>query len=262
MKRYLRLYMVFLRFSYLNFSVYRANFINSTISTVGWGFFQLIWIHLLTIRTKSAFGWSREELIILAILYVIVIGLFHFLFTRNFDRFSRIIDRGDLDFLLLKPVDSQFIATNFIQSYPNLVRIILGVIFLISYIQLTHMKITLLGSVGFIFFIIFGIILLYSLWLFYCTLLIWFPRLTNIIDFLYTIDGMSRYPAEMMKGLSFIILIFILPFSLTIASPTKILIRGVLDGDVFGLLMLSVIMFIISRIFWKFALRHYTSASS
>jgi len=262
LRRYLNLYRAFLRFSFHQFVIYRAHFINSTISTVGWGIFQIIWISLLTVRTKSAFGWSKNELIILAILYVIIIGLLHFFFTGNFDRLARLIDRGELDFVLLKPVDSQFMVTNFLQRYANLVRVALGIIFLFFYLNVTHTKITPAGWIGFIVFVIFGIALLYSLWMIYSSLLIWFPRLTNITDFLFTINGMSRYPVEMIREANIFILFFILPFSIAVATPAQILVRGTLNGDVLTLTALSVFLFIFSRKFWHYALRHYTSASS
>ena len=262
MRRYFELYKALLRFSFLRFTTYRALFINSMIATIGWGLFQIIWINLLTIRTKSAFGWSKNELIILAILYVIIIGLFHFFFTGNFERFSVIIDKGELDFILLKPIDSQFMVTNFLQRFPNMVRVALGIGFLCIHLYMTNTYISPAGWIGFMVFIVFGIVLLYSLWLAYCTLLIWFPRLTNLIDFLYTINGISRYPSEMMYEVKNFILLFILPFSIAIATPAKVLVRGTLDGEVLGLVFLSVGLFIATRIFWKYALRHYTSASS
>lgn len=262
LKRYVNLYRAFLRFSFHQFVIYRAHFVNSTISTVGWGIFQIIWISLLTVRTKSAFGWSKNELMILAILYVIIIGLLHFFFTGNFERLSRLIDRGELDFVLLKPVDSQFMVTNFLQRYANLVRVVLGILFLFFYIHITHTTITTAGWIGFMVFVIFGIALLYSLWLIYSSLLIWFPRLTNITDFLFTINGMSRYPVEMIREANVFILFFILPFSIAVATPAQILVRGTLNGDVLTLTILSVVLFIFSRKFWYYALRHYTSASS
>jgi len=262
MRRYFELYKALLRFSFLRFTTYRALFINSMIATIGWGLFQIIWINLLTIRTKSAFGWSKNELIILAILYVIIIGLFHFFFTGNFERFSVIIDKGELDFILLKPIDSQFMVTNFLQRFPNMVRVALGIGLLCIHLYMTNTHISPAGWIGFMVFIVFGIVLLYSLWLAYCTLLIWFPRLTNLIDFLYTINGISRYPSEMMYEVKNFILLFILPFSIAIATPAKVLVRGTLDGEVLGLVFLSVGLFIATRIFWKYALRHYTSASS
>lgn len=262
MKRYWRIYKAFFRFSFSNFVTFRAYAVNSMVSTIGWGAFQFIWVNLLTAQTKSAFGWSKDELVILAILYIIVIGIFHFLFTKNFDRFTTIIDRGELDFLLLKPVDSQFIATTFFLNFSNLMRSLLGIGLLIFYVNMRHIALSPGGIAGFIVFIIFGIALLYSLWLFYTTLLIWFPRLTNIIDFLYTINGMARYPAEMIEGMRNFLVLFLLPFSVTIATPAKVLVRGALEGDVWLLLALSSAMFAFTRAMWQYALRHYSSASS
>lgn len=262
MKRYLSIYKSFFRFSFSNFTAFRANAINNIIATSAWGAFQFIWIQLLTIRTQSAFGWTRDELVILAILYIIIIGVFHFFFTRNFDRFSRIIDQGELDFLLLKPIDSQFIATCLILNFPNLIRVLLGTILLMVYLSVRHISLPLIGIMGFFVFVVFGVILLYSLWLFYSSILIWFPRLTNIIEFLYTINGMGRYPTEMIEGLRNILVLFLLPFSIAIATPAKILVRGTLQGDGWMLMAISLGMFILSRFWWKFALRFYTSASS
>lgn len=262
MKRYWQIYKSFFRFSFSNFVTFRAYAINSIVSTVGWGAFQFIWIQLLTAQTKSAFGWSKDELVILAILYIVIIGIFHFLFTRNFDRFSTIIDRGELDFLLLKPVDSQFMATCFFLNFSNLLRSALGIGLLIVYVNYRHIMITAVGVAGFVVFALFGIMLLYSLWLFYSTILIWFPRLTNIIDFLYTINGIARYPVEMIMELRNFLILFLLPFAITIATPAKVLVRGALEGEVWGLLAISIAMFAFTRSLWKFALRHYTSASS
>lgn len=262
MKRYLQIYKSFFRFSFSNFVTFRAYAINSMASTVAWGIFQFTWIQLLTIQTKSAFGWSKDELVILAIMYIIVIGIFHSLFTRNFDRFSTIIDRGELDFLLLKPIDSQFLATCFFIGYPNMLRALMGTGLLIFYTHLRHVYFTAPAILGCVVFVLFGIMLLYSLWLFYSTLLIWFPRLTNIIDFLYTINGIARYPREMIGEIRNFLLLFLLPFALTIATPVKVLVRGALGGDVAGLIAVALAMFVFTRFFWLFALRNYTSASS
>lgn len=262
MRRYLQIYRSFFRFSLSNFLAFRANAVNSMISTVCWGIFQFAWILLLTAQTKSAFGWSKDELVILAIMFIIVIGIFHCLFSRNFDRFSSIIDRGEFDFLLLKPIDSQFTASCFFVSFPNLARSVLGLGLLVFYLNIRHITLTMPGVLGFLVLILFGLILLYSLWLFFSTLLVWFPRLTNIIDFLYTINGIARYPTEMFGEIRNFIVLFLLPFAITIATPVKVLVRGTLNGDVAGLITLSIGMFVLTRLFWLFALRHYTSASS
>jgi len=262
MKRYLKIYQRLIKMNFAIIVAYRMGFINSIISTIGWGVFQIIWIYMLTYKTKSVFGWSRAELIILAVCYVVIIAIFHLLFSRNFERLARIIDRGQLDALLLKPVDSQFLISVWIIRYANFFRIAMGIGFLAFLINNLHITISALNVVGFLVLIIFGLVLLYSLWFIFSTFLIWFPQLTNLVDFLYTINGMSRYPTEMIKTLPFYLLPVLIPFTITIVTPTKALLGRILAGDVVGLILITFTLFYFSRVFWKFALRYYTSASS
>lgn len=260
--RYIRLYKALLRFSMMNFMVYRASFFSNVIAAIGWGIFQIIWIGLLTLKTTSAFGWSKDELILLAITYTTNIGVFHLLFSRNFDRLSQIIDKGELDFLLLKPVDAQFLVTNYSHNYSALVRIAMGIAFLLFFLTTKSIAVSVLGVVGYILLSIFGLVVIYSIWLIYCSLLVWFPRLTNIVEFLYTINGMARYPVEMMSEFKNITVLFIIPFAFTMATPTKVLIRNSFDGEVGGLILSTVFLFFLSRTVWKYSLTHYISASS
>ena len=76
MKRYLKIYLSLLRINLIALFSYRANFINSTISSFIWGLFSVISILLLTSRTNSFFGWTRSEIIILAAVYSFLIGIF------------------------------------------------------------------------------------------------------------------------------------------------------------------------------------------
>jgi ABC-2 type transport system permease protein len=262
MRYYFKIYKRLIRLNFALILTYRMSFLNSIVATIGWGFFQIIWIYMLTYRTKSVFGWSRDELIILAVCYIIIIAIFHLLFSRNFERLSRIIDRGQLDSLLLKPADSQFLISVWIIRYANIFRIGMGVGLLLFLLNNLHITVSLINIIGFFILIIFGLVLLYSLWFIFSTSLIWFPQLTNLVDFLYTINGMSRYPTEMIKTLPFYLLPVLIPFTITIVTPTKALLGRILAGDVIGLILITSALFFLSRIFWKFALRHYTSASS
>jgi len=262
MKHYLRIYKTLIKMNFSVLLIYRANFINSLITTLSWGVFQIIFISVLTAKTTLVFGWHRQELIILAVSYVIVVAIFHTLFSRNFDYLSRIINKGELDYFLLKPIDSQFLIslTNF--GWAQIFRCLMGIFFMVYFINKFSIHVTLLNVFGFLVLIIFGLALLYSLWLIISTLLIWYPNLDNLVDILYTINGFARYPGEMFREINSFLIFFILPYTFTIATPTKALLNKILAGDVFTLLATCFCLFFISRFFWRFALRFYTSASS
>jgi len=262
MKQYFNILKKILKLNFSLLLIYRSSFIVDAFSSLTWGFFQIVWVLLLTSKIKSAFGWTREEMILIAVVYNIVIGFFHCFFSRNFDRFSMVIDRGELDTILIKPVDSQFLISFWIINYSSLTRTFFNLIVLFYLLAKMHVSITLINVLGFFFLSAFGVILLYSIWFVVSTLIIWFPRLSNLIDLLYNLTGVSRFPPEMIYGFKNFVLLFLIPFTLTIAIPTKVFFNKVLSGDVGLLVFLSLLFFWLSRKFWQYALHYYTSASS
>lgn len=242
---------------------YRVGFANSILSTCFWGTFQIVWVLLLTSRVSFFQGWSRDELIFLVANYVfIIVGFFHLFFSRNFDRFSTIIDRGDLDLILVKPMDSQFLLSFWIVSFAHFFRFFIGIPIIIYLIIKIGITISVINFFSYLILVGFSLVLMYSIWLSFSTLIIWFPRLSNITSLLYNINGVSRFPPEMIYELKSFIFFFLIPFTLLSAVPTKTLFNKIISGEAALLILISVLLFYFSRKFWKFALRYYTSASS
>ncbi|MBI3486011.1 ABC-2 family transporter protein [Candidatus Daviesbacteria bacterium] len=262
MKKYFSIYKTLFILNWSIFTGYRANFLNSIFSSLLWGVFQIITIFVLTAKTSSAFGWTRTELFILISSFNIFIGFYHGIFSNNFERFSEIIHFGQLDGILLKPMDSQFILSLNHINFASFFRILLGIGFLEYLILQNHLQINLIQIISFGTLLLIGLILLYSIWFCVMTLTMWFTKLSNLVELMYTFNGITRYPKEMYQGLKGFLFIVILPLSLIVSAPTKILLQRTNFLDILELLIFTLVFFIISRKFWKFALRFYTSASS
>lgn len=262
MNKYFKIYKILLHVNFAALAAYKANFINSVISSVGWGVFSILFIVLLTSRTSRIYGWSREEIILLTGFYNIIVGTFHVVFSRNFERFSDIIFFGQLDGLLLKPVDSQFLLSFWLFNYIGLLRVIIGILFSFYMLIQMHVLFTITTIIIYTVFSILGLILLYSVWYIFLTLTIWFTRLSNIVDLLYQVNGITRYPPEIFTRFKSFIIFFLLPLTLIVAAPTKFFLNKLSLIEEFELLFFASILFFISRKFWKLALRFYTSASS
>lgn len=261
MKRYLRIYKSILKINAALILAYRANFINHLFSTFVWGVFNGIWILLLTNKAKYVFGWRSDELVVITIGYVIITGIHYSLFAHNFENFSQIIDRGKFDSILLKPLDSQFQMSMMGVSYASLIRTIMGTIALIWWVSSHHYSIGLFQIVSFIALMGVGVIMMYGIWFLFITILIWYPNLNNIVEFLYTINGFARYPAEMLRASGLTPLLIFIPISLIISTPVKVLLQKNAWGDVALLCGIGAAFFVLTRMFWKFALKSYTSAS-
>src|SRR3989344_7678647 len=128
MNHYLHIYKTLLKINLVALLTYRGNFVSSVFSSILWATFGLFLISLLTLRVPMVYGWNREELFMLMLGYNIIVGVFHSLFSRNFERFSQIIHYGELDTLLLKPIDSQFLLSFWLFNYASLSRIVIGIV--------------------------------------------------------------------------------------------------------------------------------------
>lgn len=261
MNKYLRIYFHLMRLSVSAMFAYRINFVNSIISSLVWSTFGMLATFLLTSRTSHVFGWSRNELLVLAAGYNIFFGLFYLFFSRNFAELTRIIHYGQLDGYLLRPLDSQFSLTCWYQGFHQITRIIVGSIFLVYLLNLIGTAITFWSILYFVAFLLLGMTIVYSIWFMVSTITIWFTDLSNLVDFMYSVNVVTKYPQQMYKGFSEYLYIAFFPLTLALVIPVKGLLQKVLFGDLLALFLTAILVFFISRKFWQFALRFYTSAS-
>lgn len=260
-KRYVKIYNVLLRLNFYKLFAYRANFISSLIAHTVWGLFILVSMLLLTSQTASVAGWTRNELLILAGVYNTVFSVFYFFFSRNFGELSNTIHFGRLDGILAKPIDSQFLISCTYVGYTHLVRFVFGIVFLLIVLQQMQVTVTFMTVLTFILFLFVSVIIIYSLWLSVMTLTLWFSKLSNLVDLLYELNGIAKFPQEIYKGIGTVILFGLFPLTLIIVSPTKALLQKMLLGDMLLPVIFAVGLFWFARRFWQFALRSYTSAS-
>lgn len=262
MKRYVRVYLTLIRLNAESLIIYPANLYNSLIAAIVWGFFSLYSIILLTSQTRGAFGWTREELLLLNGIYGIIIGIFHTVFSQNFERFSSVIHQGQLDNVLIKPIDSQFLLSFWMFRWVGLSRILIALGYVIILFQSLALKFTYLDISLFSLLSLLGILLLYSIWYMIITLTIWFTRLANLVELMFNITGIARYPRTMLAQSVGYAFWFLFPLLLIINIPTKVFLHRLDIAEVFSLIILAVLLFLGSRVFWRFALRYYSSASS
>jgi len=231
------------------------------LSALAWGLFSVYSIVLLTSRTTSVFGWKREEILLLTAVYTSLTGLFYTFLAPNFERLSNITNFGQLDRILLLPIDSQFSISVWEVNYTRLVRILIGIVLFVVLGPSLNLQISLSSGTLFVMVFLVGLLLQYTIWFLVATLTIWFTRLSNLVECMYSVTGMARYPREMFRQLAEYVFVFLLPITLIVITPVKVLFQKATAREVIMLLLVTGGLFYLSRKFWQFALRFYTSAS-
>lgn len=260
MKRYLNIYIALLKINLASLIIYRANFINSLISSVSWGVFSILSILLLTSKTTQVYSWSQGEIILLTAMYSIFIGIFHTIFSRNIEKIPELVDRGYFDLILIKPVDSQFLSSVRYFNYTSISRVVVGIIALIFILVKYNISFSMSNLPIYIILSIFGLGILYNIWFMITTLSFWFTQLNNIHQLMFTIANISRFPPEAFSKIMGYTFLFILPITLIIVSPVKALTDTLSLYDVIAPFVFFICLTILTRKFWLYGLKHYGSA--
>jgi ABC-2 type transport system permease protein len=240
---------------------YRASMISRFIAVSMWTALTIVTMLLITDKAKVVAGWTQGEMLLITGGLLICLGLFELHFKRSFQQLPDTIFHGNLDNLLLKPVDSQFMISFIQLNIMALWRITVGFIFLFYVLQRFSIAVTLERMVLFVLLLFVGLAIYYCLWLLAATTLVWFPRLSNILDVMNSMNHASRFPPDMYREFSTFIFLLILPYMFITATPVKVLLQKATLFDILGLLTSAVILFFVSRKFWQYSLRYYTSAS-
>ena len=97
---------------------------------------------------------------------------------------------------------------------------------------------------------LFGLLILYSVWYIFMTILLWQSHLTNLNDLLSHIMDTAKYPTDMYENLGSIHFYIFIPFVLAVTLPAKKILFGRASFvDITILMITSICLFSFSRFF-------------
>src|SRR4051812_35098284 len=111
LKKYLTLFRSFFFVSLIADFEYRLNVFVRMFADCMWYAAQISVFEVLFSHTTRLGGWSVEETRVFLGVLFLVDAVWMLLFSENLDRFSDKVSKGDLDLLLTKPVNSQFMIS-------------------------------------------------------------------------------------------------------------------------------------------------------
>ncbi|MEA5505869.1 ABC transporter permease [Halotia wernerae UHCC 0503] len=239
---------------------YRLNFLIAAFTSLGNLVGSLFGLFLFY-RTGYTFtGWSWEAALIVLGIFTLLQGFSATFLAPNLNRIVRHVQEGTLDFVLLKPIRSQFWLSTHTLSPWGLPDLVFGS-FVIGYAgQRLGLEISnyLLSAVP----LLFGLVILYSLWFMLGATSIWFVKIYNVTEVLRGLLEAGRYPMVAYPTAYRFFFTFVVPVAFLTTIPAEAMLgRNQITWSI-GAAVLALVLFLISTWFWRFALRFYTSASS
>ena len=262
LKKYFKIYSLFLYTSLASELEYKTNiivdFITAILSLIGSVFLLTIFFQ----NTDKIGGWGFEQALIIQGIYTILNGITNTWFNPNLTEIVKHIREGTLDFVLLKPIDSQFFISLKKIAPSGFLEIIMGVALLIYCVALNKIIINLKFLILCLSTLLCSIVILYSLWFLISTTTIWFVKTWNATEVLRSFLYVGRFP---LNSFSFSLRIFFsifVPITFITAIPSEVFLGLAQSWEIFLELVVTGIFLVVSRRFWLFALKFYTSASS
>lgn len=255
------IYRVQFKNNWVREAVYRTNFITSVMVDMIWIGIELSLFSVIYANVPTLAGWTQVQVYFFLGIFFSSDALFTMLFQRNFWNFSDLVNKGELDILLTKPVSPLYLALTRWLSITASFNFFLGLGITIRYS----------GPAGFvggwhwlalIFWLGVGLTtavvvrFAFSVWVF------WTERSWAISRLYYQFFAFATKPDALYPRVIRYMILTALPFAFIGSVPARALLKG-LEFWEYGLIAVVLGTFVVLDTFlWRAGLRRYQSASS
>jgi ABC-2 type transport system permease protein len=260
--RTFRLIRTFITVSALEETAYAANFAISV-------FYSLLnfatgWLGLFIVfgQVGSIGGWSYDAALAVLGVYLTVEAVSSLVISPSLERLGGMdgdIWRGTFDFVLLRPVDTQLLASLRQWRLLSLFDLLLGL--LVIGVAASRLTPSAGQWAAFALALAAGVLTLYALLLLFTSLVFWSPGFLFTWIF-YGIFQMGRYPIGIYPGFLRPILTWVIPIGVMTTIPAQALAGDLPSWLLAAAVAFAVGAFALASLSFRRALGKYASASS
>jgi ABC-2 type transport system permease protein len=245
---------------------FRGNFLVKVSVEVLWLAIMIAFYRTVFARTSTIAKWSEPEYFFFVGCFFALNGLIEMLFLDNCNEFAELVRSGDLDGLLLKPIDEQFLITCRKVDWGTAPNILMGSVVMVVALVQMHWQFEIARVATFLVTFACGTAIAYSFMLLLTSLSVWMVRNQGLMEMWWLFSSLARYPKEIFVGgwaeQLGIFFTFIVPILVVVNVPANAMVR-VLDLRMVAFIIAATgILLWLSRRFFHYALRSYRSASS
>ena len=259
--RYLKTYQTQLKNNFVREAVYRTNFLTAVTVDAIWISIEFLLFSVIYANVSSIGGWQKEQVYFFLGIFFSSDALFTIFFQRNFWSFSDLVNKGELDVFLTKPIHPLFLALSRSINLTAVFNILMGLAIAYRFSEPA-------GFAGgwrwilVLFWLLIGLLtavlvrFTFSVWVF------WTDRSWALSRMYYQFFAFATKPdAIYPKAIRYVILT-VLPFAFIGSVPTRALLYGLTSEEYVMLFGVLIIFLLLNRWLWHLGLKRYQSASS
>ena len=271
---YSRVWLTFFRNSMVREMTFRGNFLITVLTRAFYFGANFVLFELIYQNVPHINGWERWQYYAFMATVMLINALVETFFMPNCANFSELIRTGNLDFALLKPIDTQFLISFEKVEIAMVGQIALSFALLglsLTKLDLWPILMTPAGSGMILLYLLLigcGVAFFYSLMIILSATSVWFGRNQGLYDFWFYVTIFARYPREIWTGSPTAAMIqdtftFVIPILLIVTIPARVLVKSIESWEFVAICFAAAAAgLIVSRIVFQWSLRGYRSASS
>lgn len=246
---------------------FRGNFLVKVSVEVLWLGILIAFYKVVFASTSTVADWDEPQYLFFVGCYFALNGLMEMLFLENCNEFAELVRTGDLDGLLLKPIDEQFLITCRRIDWGTAPNVLMGAAVMAMALANAHWHPDLVRVATFLVTFACGAAIAYSFMLLLTSVSVWMVRNQSMMELWWLFSSLARYPKEIFSGPAWAepmgaFFTYCVPILVVVNVPANAMVR-VLDWPMVGLTLGATMLLLwLSRRFFHHALRSYRSASS
>ncbi len=267
---YWRVWLTFLKVSLSREMIFRWHFLIEVVTTCFWIAAQLLLFEIIYGRVTTIRDWTRTEYFGFMATGMLINAFVEMLFMPNCASFSEQIRTGNLDFALVKPIDTQFLVSFQTVDMSLLAQIFVSLGLLAYSVVQSQVTVTLGSAVMYAFLVLVAVGFFYSMMIALASAAVFMGRNQGLYDFWFYVTSFARYPGDVYRqgvageifwfGFSFVI-----PILLVVTVPSRMFLNKALTPNSWVILLapaMTAVSLWGSRKVFQWSLSHYRSASS
>jgi ABC-2 type transport system permease protein len=262
MLRYLRLYGAFLRFAFGRAVQFRLDFFFRVFMDVLWYAQYLFFFDVLYAHTPTVGGWTREQGFVFTGALFVVDALQMTVFANSLWAVPTLINGGDLDYHLVRPVSSLFMASLRDFAVNSFVNLLMAVGVLVYALASYSQPLPAAHVALFALLLLAGVLVHYVLHMLSVIPVFWTQSGTGFRELFWTFDPAMARPVDVYRGWMRRVLTTVLPLGVIVSFPCRVLFEGPSLSLVAHVLAVTAIGLGVVALLWRRGLRVYGSASS
>lgn len=262
MGRYLRLYLSFVRFSFSKAMEFRVDFFFRVIMDVCFYGTQLAFFAVLYGQTQELGGWDQSQAMVFIAGFFLVDSLHMTLFANNMWMLPILVNKGDLDYHLLRPVSSLFFLSLREFAANSFLNLLLAIGIFVWALSRCSSPIGYGDFALYLLLILNGTLLYFILHISFLIPVFWLHSARGLAEIFFSVSTYAERPERIFGGYLRRALVSILPLSLVASRPAQLLFEGFSWTSLGHILLVTAMAVAFLLWFWARALRSYSSASS